>query len=134
MSLNRNARGFTLIELLIVVVIIGILALAAIPLISDNTRDAKAAESRAALGTIKDRLRVKYIQNNNTVNTSWTIADLVNTTELTGKYYGGSDYSMTALTATTATFQAAANTNNQSPQVTLAVTNIQSGQGTITSP
>lgn len=132
--MRNMKKGFTLIELLIVVVIIGILALAAIPLISANTNEAKSSEARAALGTIKDRLRVKYIQNNNAVNTSWTIADLVNTTELTGKYYGAGDYSQSALAAATATYVAAANTNNSSPQVTMTISNIQTGAATLTSP
>lgn len=134
MSLFRSKQGFTLIELLIVVVIIGILALAAIPLISAHLQEAKAAEAKAALGTIKDRLRTKFVQNNNAVNTSWTLADLVNTSELTGQFYGAADYSMPALAATTATFRASANTNTGAPQVTMSVTNIQAGQGQLTMP
>ncbi|MCC6574696.1 MAG: prepilin-type N-terminal cleavage/methylation domain-containing protein [Planctomycetes bacterium] len=130
----RKERGFTLIELLIVVVIIGILAMAAIPLISANTEEAKSSEARAALGTIKDRLRAKYVQNNMTINTSWTLADIVNTTELAGKYYGSGDYSLVSLAATTATLRASANTNNQSPQVTLTISNITAGSVTLSSP
>ena len=53
-------KGFTLIELLIVVVIVGILALAAIPLIASNTEEARSSEARAALGAMKDRARVVY--------------------------------------------------------------------------
>ncbi|MCC6572655.1 MAG: prepilin-type N-terminal cleavage/methylation domain-containing protein [Planctomycetes bacterium] len=132
--MRRSSPGFTLIELLIVVVIIGILALAAIPLISANTNEAKSSEARAALGIIKDRLRGKFVTNAYTVNTSWTISDIVNTTELNGKYYGAGDYSQTALAATTASYQAAANTNNGSPQVTMSISNIQSGAGTLSSP
>lgn len=130
----RKKKGFTLIELLIVVVIIGILALAAIPLISANTNEAKSSEARAALGTIKDRLRAKYVQNDNAVNTSWTITDLVNTAELAGKYYGSADYSQVTLTANSASYRAAANTTTSSPQVTLTVTSVQTGAGTISSP
>lgn len=132
--MRNMKKGFTLIELLIVVVIIGILALAAIPLISANTNEAKSSEARAALGTVKDRLRTKYIQNNNTVNTSWTIADLCNTSELGGKYYGAGDYSMANLTNTAATLTAAANTTTGSPSVTMSITSISSGAATITSP
>lgn len=132
--MRNKKQGFTLIELLIVVVIIGILALAAIPLISANTNEAKSSEARAALGTIKDRLRTKYIQNDNAVNTSWAIGDLVNTNELAGKYYGAADYSQQSLAATTASYRAAANTNNTSPQVTMSITNIQTGAASLTSP
>ncbi|MCA8935346.1 MAG: prepilin-type N-terminal cleavage/methylation domain-containing protein [Planctomycetes bacterium] len=61
----RNTRkGFTLIELLIVVVIVGILALAAIPLITSNTRDARRAEGEQLLGSARDALRVEYSKTN----------------------------------------------------------------------
>ncbi|MCC6572542.1 MAG: hypothetical protein IT462_02010 [Planctomycetes bacterium] len=102
--------------------------------LSAATNEAKSSEARAALGTIKDRLRVKYIQNNNSVNTKWTLSDLVNTAELSGKYYGAADYSMTALAENTATFKAAANTQTRAPQVTMSITNIQTGAATLTSP
>lgn len=60
----RNTRkGFTLIELLIVVVIVGILALAAIPLITSNTRDARRAEGTQLLGAARDYCRVEYSKN-----------------------------------------------------------------------
>ncbi len=61
MNRNMNSRkGFTLIELLIVVVIVGILALAAIPLITENTRDARRAETESAAGSIKTQLRAVF--------------------------------------------------------------------------
>ncbi|MHC4841914.1 MAG: pilin [Planctomycetota bacterium] len=58
--MKKNRKGFTLIELLIVVVIVGILALAAIPLITENARDARRAEGEAVAGTIKTQLRGIY--------------------------------------------------------------------------
>lgn len=57
---NKMKKGFTLIELLIVVVIVGILALAAIPLITSNTRDARRAEGEQLLGSARDWARVEY--------------------------------------------------------------------------
>lgn len=84
-------KGFTLIELLIVVVIVGILALAAIPLISSNTEEARSSEARAALGALKDRARVVY-QRTPTASVT-TIAGLgISTQELTGTYFTSSNY------------------------------------------
>jgi type II secretory pathway pseudopilin PulG len=48
---------------LIVVVIVGILALAAIPLITSNTRDARRAEGTQLLGSARDFCRVTYSKN-----------------------------------------------------------------------
>ena len=92
-----NRKGFTLIELLIVVVIIGILALAAIPLITANTQEAKAGEAKAALGTIKDRMRVYYVQNNNSLGAATIVTYIPQfALELTGEYYASGDYSIPA--------------------------------------
>lgn len=98
------------------------------------SNEAKSSEARAALGTIKDRLRTKFIQNDNEVNTDWTLDDLVNVSELTGKYYHANDYCLISLAASTATFRANANTVTSSPQVTMSITNIQTGASTLTSP
>lgn len=86
-------KGFTLIELLIVVVIVGILALAAIPLISSNTEEARSSEARAALGALKDRARVVYQRTPNASVS--TIAGLgISTTELTGTYFTSTSYTV----------------------------------------
>jgi prepilin-type N-terminal cleavage/methylation domain-containing protein len=92
----RSAKkGFTLIELLIVVVIVGILALAAIPLITANTRDARRSEGEQMLGSVKNQGKVAYAklgtnkpssivgQLGTTPPTGWN----VELTQLTGKYY-----------------------------------------------
>lgn len=90
-------KGFTLIELLIVVVIVGILALAAIPLIASNTEEARSSEARAALGAMKDRARVVYQR------TPGAIADInalgVGTAELSGSYFTQSNYSFSSTAA-----------------------------------
>jgi prepilin-type N-terminal cleavage/methylation domain-containing protein len=57
----RNAkRGFTLVEILIVVIIVGILSLAAIPLMTNNTRDARRAEAEQLMGAARDFCRCEY--------------------------------------------------------------------------
>lgn len=97
--------------------------------------EAKSSEARAALGTIKDRLRTRFIQNGNRVDPHWRLADLVNVSELSGKYYGADDYVVDVpITAGGAVFRALANTATNAPQVTLTITNIQTGSATLTSP
>ena len=89
-------KGFTLIELLIVVVIVGILALAAIPLIASNTEEARSSEARAALGAMKDRARVVYQR---TPTATIDKASLgLGTTELNGSYFNDGNYTVTATT------------------------------------
>ncbi|MEZ5992553.1 MAG: type II secretion system protein [Planctomycetota bacterium] len=62
--MREGRTGFTLIELLIVVVIIGILALAAIPLFENNSRDARRAEGERLLGAARDFCRAEYSKTN----------------------------------------------------------------------
>jgi len=93
----RNGRkGFTLIELLIVVVIVGILALAAIPLITSNTRDARRAEGEQMMGSLKGQARVSFAKTG-TAPATLTVAG-VNAAERQGKYFNVSD-TVTVVTA-----------------------------------
>jgi len=91
-------KGFTLIELLIVVVIVGILALAAIPLIASNTEEARSSEARAALGAMKDRARVVYQR---TPTATIDKASLgLGATELNGSYFSDASYTVDDATVT----------------------------------
>lgn len=54
--MQRSGRGFTLIEMLVVVLIVGILASAAMPLAELTQRRAKEAELRADLRAIRTAL------------------------------------------------------------------------------
>lgn len=50
---NKKRAGFTLIELMIVVIVVGILAAAAIPIYSRVMDRARASEGKALLGTVR---------------------------------------------------------------------------------
>ncbi|MBX3458810.1 MAG: type II secretion system protein [Planctomycetes bacterium] len=108
--MRNTKKGFTLIELLIVVVIVGILALAAIPLITANTRDARRAEGEQQLGSMKGQARVAFAKTGAVPTTLTGAYDAggcnVDAAELVGKYFQVNDAcsgSAGAATLTTAT-------------------------------
>lgn len=84
--MQQKKKGFTLIELLIVVVIVGILALAAIPLITSNTRDARRAEGEQLLGSQRDWARVEYSRTGNDTGIVAKHGGLI-ASQWTGKYF-----------------------------------------------
>jgi prepilin-type N-terminal cleavage/methylation domain-containing protein len=58
-TMNKvKKQGFTLIELMVVVIIVGILAAVAVPLMSANRDKAIAAEATGVLGTLNSQARL----------------------------------------------------------------------------
>jgi MSHA pilin protein MshA len=55
-----NDRGFTLIELVIIIVILGILAAVAIPQYQNMSSEAKEAQCRALLGSLRSGVTIFY--------------------------------------------------------------------------
>ena len=53
----RDRKGFTLVELMVVILIVGILAAVAIPIMRGRIDSAKWSEGKAAMGTIGTALR-----------------------------------------------------------------------------
>ncbi len=62
----RKRRGFTLVELAIVIAILGILALYAIPKYQGMVEEARSAEARAQLGSVRSALGIYYAKNHGT--------------------------------------------------------------------
>ena len=91
-------KGFTLIELIVVMIIVGVLAAIAGPLMKGNIDKAKRTEAVSALGAIRAAERCYYVQN----NTYATVTDFsannsalrsyIGATDLAGKYYPVSAY------------------------------------------
>jgi prepilin-type N-terminal cleavage/methylation domain-containing protein len=96
----RRKGAFTLVELMIVVTIVAILALIAIPLYSANTTAAIMAEGVAGAGTIRSALRIYYSQNGTYSGATMTNLS-IGSTDLQGKYFAQTDYTLPTVTAST---------------------------------
>jgi prepilin-type N-terminal cleavage/methylation domain-containing protein len=59
----RMKKGFTLIELIIVIVIIGMLALVALPRYLSNIQNARRGEAISTMRSIRDALQAEYARN-----------------------------------------------------------------------
>ena len=97
-------KGFTLIELMVVILIVGILAAAAIPLMKGRIDSAKWAEANATAGTVKSAVRVYFAESGDTTLAGTlddaTIQGLLgfDTADLTGTYFDPADYEITDIT------------------------------------
>lgn len=95
----RNIKGFTLIELMVVILIVGILAAATIPLMRGRVDSAKWAEANATAGTIKSAVRVYFAESGvkltGALSESATQTKLGFTSaDLTGTYFVAADYTI----------------------------------------
>jgi prepilin-type N-terminal cleavage/methylation domain-containing protein len=91
-------QGFTLVELMVVVIIVGILAAVAVPLMTANKDKAKNSEAIAGLSAISTAARLYMVESAGTAPTA--ISDLesagyLNTSDLVGTYIAaGTDYAV----------------------------------------
>jgi len=107
----RNRKGFTLVELMVVILIVGILAAVAIPLMQGRINKAKWSEANATAGTIRTAVRAYVAETSIATATTNVVGALssatirsylgFNANDLDGTYFAPGDYSITAIDATT---------------------------------
>ena len=105
----RGKKAFTLVELMVVILIVGILAAVAIPLMQGRIDKAKWSEGNASAGTIRTAIRAYAAETSvataqglvgNTLDDATTQAALgFDASDLTGTYFVPSDYTITSVNA-----------------------------------
>ena len=105
----KNRKGFTLVELMVVILIVGILAAVAIPLMQGRINKAKWSEANATAGTIRTAVRA-YAAETSTATAAGLSGKLsVGATQtklgfiasdLEGTYFTADDYAITDVSAT----------------------------------
>ena len=104
----RSKKGFTLVELMVVILIVGILAAVAIPLMQGRIDKAKWSEANATAGTIRTAVRAYCAETS--VASAVALAPGLDdagtrsalgfsATDLEGTYFATGDYSITGVNA-----------------------------------
>lgn len=109
-------RGFTLVELALVALLVAVLAAAAVPLMSGNQTRAMMTEAEAALGTPRSALRAmaaetrayNQLPTGGRLEAGMALSEIpgIRETELAGRYFQASDYSIREIGETTYVIQA----------------------------
>ncbi len=73
----RRARGFTLIEVMVVVVILGVLAALIVPRVVGRQEDARIVAAKQDIATIKQALKLYYLDNQKFPSTEQGLKALV---------------------------------------------------------
>lgn len=92
----RLKKGFTLVELMVVVLIVGILAAVAIPMMQGRIDAAKWSEGKAGAGTIASALRA-YAAEEGNFSSAPSLADIgIADGDLDGTYFSDACYAITS--------------------------------------
>ncbi len=105
----ESRKGFTLIELMVVILIVGILASVAIPMLRGRIDAAKWSEGKAMMGSISTAIRAYHAEKGPT-GTAPTTLFVGNTGlgfaagDLTGNYFADADFSFSVSSMNPLTF------------------------------
>ena len=90
----KSRKGFTLIELMVVILIVGILAAVAVPIMRGRIDSAKWSEGKAMMGSIATAIRAYAAEQGAVGYANPTLAQLgFSTQDLQGTYFNSTNYS-----------------------------------------
>jgi prepilin-type N-terminal cleavage/methylation domain-containing protein len=88
----KSRKGFTLIELMVVILIVGILAAVAIPLMRGRIDSAKWSEGKSIMGTIATGLRAHLAEKGSAFTAVPLLAEMgFAANDLAGTYFAGGE-------------------------------------------
>ncbi len=88
----ESRKGFTLIELMVVILIVGILAAVAIPMMRGRIDSAKWSEGKSIMGTIATAIRVHVAEKGSAFTAVPTLGQLgFSGSDLEGTYFAGGE-------------------------------------------
>ena len=132
----KSNKAFTMVELMVVVLIVGILAAVAIPLMSGRVDASKWSEAKAAMGTIATAIRA-YAAEKGDFSDTPTLTEIgISDNELDGTYFTHDAYELTSASAAdgvvsfviTCTAEDSTRTNKPTNPESMTLTGSASGQ------
>ena len=103
MNQKRERRGFTLIELMVVILIVGILAAVAVPILRGRIEQAKWSEAAATAGAIKTAVRACFAEAPGSVVAGAVTGQMATlgfqAGDLTGRYFNDTHFTIGAIDA-----------------------------------
>ena len=104
MKKKKERKGFTLVELMVVILIVGILAAVAVPILRGRIEQAKWTEGAASAGAIRTSVRAAYAEDPTTVGdwedqaVSGVLTELgFQSGDLTGRYFAVANFTITSV-------------------------------------
>jgi type IV pilus assembly protein PilA len=97
--MKRTCKAFSMVELMVVVLIVGILVSAAIPMMKGRTDASKWSEAKTVMGTIATALR-SYGSEKGSFASAPSLAEIgIPDTDLDGTYFSHGAYAITSASA-----------------------------------